>query len=265
MILARYFIGYIGLAVGGVAMKTSILKVLLVAASLGCVQIASAADVKCSFVGHISFVYDYNNALADTGITDSSTFVGYLSYDSSAASIEVTTNYTAYPGVLFEITIDGTYTTRSMNPVIQVGNDVWDGGHNVDFLNVWEREIAEIESDLPGTIDDFYLILRDNSHSAFSDRNSPVTLDSANFDERRFYIEEDTFPLGYKIEGVIDSLKPFGDSDNDGVADEWDHCPNTPEGSAVYANGCPATMGDYNNDGDVDGTDLADFAVGFGL
>lgn len=29
------------------------------------------------------------------------------------------------------------------------------------------------------------------------------------------------------------------DTDGDGVPDAWDECPNTPEGSCVYSNGCP--------------------------
>ena len=31
------------------------------------------------------------------------------------------------------------------------------------------------------------------------------------------------------------------DSDNDGVPDEWDNCPDTPENSWVDKNGCPAS------------------------
>ncbi|MCP4929984.1 MAG: carbohydrate-binding protein, partial [Gammaproteobacteria bacterium] len=40
------------------------------------------------------------------------------------------------------------------------------------------------------------------------------------------------------------------DSDNDGVIDEQDNCPNTPAGISVDVSGCPV---DVNNDADNDG------------
>jgi len=48
--------------------------------------------------------------------------------------------------------------------------------------------------------------------------------------------------------------------DSDGVPDECDVCPNTVPGSPVDQNGCPPMIpGDYDHDGDVDVSDLADF------
>ena len=32
----------------------------------------------------------------------------------------------------------------------------------------------------------------------------------------------------------------YNDSDNDGVIDQWDNCPDTPENSYVNKHGCPA-------------------------
>ena len=54
------------------------------------------------------------------------------------------------------------------------------------------------------------------------------------------------------------------DSDGDGVPDAWDECLDTPQGSAVYSNGCSSRPGDFDGDGDVDGYDLAEFADVFG-
>jgi mono/diheme cytochrome c family protein len=45
------------------------------------------------------------------------------------------------------------------------------------------------------------------------------------------------------------------DSDNDGVSDAADQCPNTPAGSAVNAQGCAASQLDSDNDGVNDAAD----------
>jgi OOP family OmpA-OmpF porin len=45
------------------------------------------------------------------------------------------------------------------------------------------------------------------------------------------------------------------DSDNDGVIDQKDLCPNTPYGTSVNADGCPMTAVDSDNDGVVDAKD----------
>jgi hypothetical protein len=37
----------------------------------------------------------------------------------------------------------------------------------------------------------------------------------------------------------VDCFCDCSDTDRDGVPDAWDECPNTPEGSCVYSNGCP--------------------------
>jgi hypothetical protein len=45
------------------------------------------------------------------------------------------------------------------------------------------------------------------------------------------------------------------DSDNDGVADDVDTCPNTPDGAAVDANGCADSQKDSDGDGLTDDVD----------
>ena len=37
------------------------------------------------------------------------------------------------------------------------------------------------------------------------------------------------------------------DTDGDGVTDDFDQCPNTPQGSSVDAYGCFTLLFDYNN------------------
>ena len=53
------------------------------------------------------------------------------------------------------------------------------------------------------------------------------------------------------------------DSDNDGVIDSLDNCPNTPAGTSVDANGCTILENDTDNDGVFDSLDLCpDTATG---
>jgi len=40
---------------------------------------------------------------------------------------------------------------------------------------------------------------------------------------------------------IVESECPIDDSDNDGVPNQWDKCPDTPADSYVDKNGCPAT------------------------
>jgi len=54
----------------------------------------------------------------------------------------------------------------------------------------------------------------------------------------------------YTFSGVI-----VGDSDNDGVADNIDLCPNTPAGTIVDATGCPSNTPDADGDGVPDSQD----------
>ena len=55
------------------------------------------------------------------------------------------------------------------------------------------------------------------------------------------------------------------DSDGDGVIDQWDGCPETPSNSYVNQSGCVRRLkGDFDDDCDVDGSDLAVFAAEFG-
>ncbi|HYO47631.1 MAG TPA: outer membrane beta-barrel protein [Gemmatimonadota bacterium] len=48
--------------------------------------------------------------------------------------------------------------------------------------------------------------------------------------------------------------EPVGDSDNDGVTDDFDRCPNTPAGTRVDSTGCPIPV-DSDNDGVPDDRD----------
>ena len=52
------------------------------------------------------------------------------------------------------------------------------------------------------------------------------------------------------------------DADGDGIPDDCDDCPDTVPNSPVDDNGCPPVIiGDFDRDGDVDGTDYDHFAV----
>jgi len=51
-----------------------------------------------------------------------------------------------------------------------------------------------------------------------------------------------------EIQELYNGNCSYTDSDNDGVIDQWDECPDTPSGSPVDKNGCPYTLGDINGD-----------------
>lgn len=55
--------------------------------------------------------------------------------------------------------------------------------------------------------------------------------------------------------GCDDDTTPPVDSDNDGVVDSVDQCPDTPEGTEVNEVGCPIEDNDSDNDGIVDSED----------
>jgi bacillopeptidase F len=56
-------------------------------------------------------------------------------------------------------------------------------------------------------------------------------------------------------DGIGDACDPLTDSDGDGVADADDSCPGTPAGSTVDANGCPVAPPDADGDGVADDAD----------
>jgi serine protease AprX len=56
-------------------------------------------------------------------------------------------------------------------------------------------------------------------------------------------------------DGIGDACDALTDSDGDGVADSEDNCPGTPAGSTVDANGCPVAPPDSDADGVADDVD----------
>lgn len=56
-------------------------------------------------------------------------------------------------------------------------------------------------------------------------------------------------------DGIGDACDPLTDSDGDGVADAADNCPGTPAGTTVDANGCPVAPPDADADGVADDVD----------
>ena len=55
--------------------------------------------------------------------------------------------------------------------------------------------------------------------------------------------------------GMADDAPVITDTDNDGVIDDNDNCPNTPAGTVVDANGCALPPADTDNDGVIDDND----------
>lgn len=76
---------------------------------------------------------------------------------------------------------------------------------------------------------------------------------------------DDEYPLAATSDNYTIIGYSILDSDEDGVIDQWDICPETPSNSYVNKRGCTQELkGDFDCDGDVDGADLAVFAGKFG-
>ena len=58
--------------------------------------------------------------------------------------------------------------------------------------------------------------------------------------------DDNLFLVILKVNGSGTVEIPCSDSDNDGVVDQWDSCPNTPLGSIITSFGCPVVLGDIS-------------------
>ena len=72
-----------------------------------------------------------------------------------------------------------------------------------------------------------------------------------------FKYYSDGVPTRWTVDSFeISATEPNEDSDNDGVLDSVDACPNTPNGETVDANGCSEAQRDDDGDGVVNGDDV---------
>ena len=72
-----------------------------------------------------------------------------------------------------------------------------------------------------------------------------------------FKYYSDGVPTRWTVDSFeISATEPNEDSDNDGVLDSIDVCPNTPSGEAVDANGCSEAQRDDDGDGVANGDDV---------
>ncbi len=245
-------------------MKTLISKALLIVLTLGLAQGVLAEEVSIHFSGHITNIQDQDNVLNGTGITTDSTFVGIIAYDSDSSPLSSTPpTYAAYSGTLLMITIHNHYHIRASPTGLEVANNMpsdsgyWDG--------ICCEAAGEITTSFPVPIEGIYFDLGASSSqppgpSALTSIGLPLKLDSNDFQDYR--IIEIYGVDNLQISGEIDTFHGQ-DSDSDGVPDSLDLCPSTPEDMPVKTNGC--VEGDYNNDGNIDGADLAEFSDRFGM
>lgn len=250
-------------------MNTLISKALVVVLILGFAQGALAEEVRFDFSGHIVEIEDSDSVLDSTGITTSSMFVGTITYDSDASPthIEEPPNVAYYPGTLLSVTIDNDYTTQSLTPEVLVVNDYPQTETTyLDLFGFGADSENGITTSLPESIDritsESWAIFQLPGPSPLANTELPLALDLNDFpDERMIEIYGIDSLL---ILGELDTLERiYPDGDSDGVPDHLDLCPSTQEGTPVKTNGC--VEGDYNNDGNIDGADLAEFSDRFGM
>ncbi len=255
-------------------MKTSILRALLIVLILFFTQGALAEEVRFVFSGHLTIIDDPHNVLDGTGITTASTFTGTITYDSDACPTYEHPEYAEYPGTLLRVTIDNNYTVQTWTPEIQVVND----GRFVappDYIDMFFcHSSGDVTTNLPADITHLVFaiskIFQPPDPSPLASCGLPLTLDLNDFPDvnpqepelQQIEIYGPDFSDSLRIGGELDTLDIL-DGDLDGVPDHLDLCPATPEGTTVKTNGC--VEGDYNNDGNIDGSDLAEFSDRFGM
>ena len=249
-------------------MKTIYTTVFISILIVGLVIDASAEIVRFDFSGTITSVDDQDNVLIGTGITAGySNFTGSIIYDSDATLISnASANEAIYPGTLYQVVIDGLYTTATSSPQIAIFNDY--PNSSTEFVDAFvcdEPNQDDISTNLPEAIEEFYIELVSFFSSGggpLPGTQLPLTLDLEGFREYRSISLNGAGSM--RIEGEIEELNRFyPDDDSDGVPNHLDLCPETPEGLKVKINGC--VEGDYDNDGDIDGGDLKEFSSKFGI
>ena len=123
---------------------------------------------------------------------------------------------------------------------------------------------ADIDQDSANTSELFDQILFNNG----SADNAIITVsfvDGLETGTLSFMLPDDPEPKAVYTFDVSGETVPFPDSDGDGVIDQWDVCPNTPPSSYVNMQGCRRRLeGDFDDDCDVDGSDLEVFSFEFG-
>ena len=125
------------------------------------------------------------------------------------------------------------------------------GTHAVDLVGIGERVSAGDELALV-----FYASHPQFPSAISRDVTIPAVVISGTAGLPLYAVDESGSALpgsGIKVLSG-EELNP-GDSDGDGVFDDQDACPNTPEGEAVNAEGCSATQIDSDEDGFNDAVD----------
>jgi hypothetical protein len=129
------------------------------------------------------------------------------------------------------------FATVTVQTKDSLGQDFNQGGASVKIFANGLKELA----------------VTDNNNGTYSATYSPTTID-----ESKVNIVF-TFSL-YSV-GALQktTLLLYRDSDNDGVADEFDTCLYTPLGAPVNAEGCAKSQTDFDNDGVFDDIDFCPF------
>lgn len=140
---------------------------------------------------------------------------------------------------------DNFCTENSITPEYQI-NGVWDSGANILTLIEGTNLILSI---LPNTTS-FTITLPNGEVKTGNFNLGPITPELAGT-----YTFSTTLGCVESLELVVNET-PVMDTDNDGILDQDDICPNTPTNEIVNSAGCAASQLDTDSDGVVNSLDI---------
>ena len=242
-------------------MKSSLLSALIIIFALGFAPNTLASEITFNISGHIT------NVSGVSEITDESTFTGTIVYNSDATVLDDSETEVEYQGTLLTVLIDGSYLIQTQEPNVSVMDDIFNSGFYFDVFRVENHSGNVIYNPFSDSLISFniqlggaYTSLGQGPLDSFLLPVSPLDISVFNYLNSLTITNGNTISIG----GTVDSIEFYiPDDDSDGVENSIDICPNTPGGIPVKPNGC--VEGDYDNDDDVDGDDLALFSERFGL
>lgn len=248
-------------------MKKRILIPAMLLASL-----AMANDYKYE----ISPMIGYNIAEGNLGIDNNGYLTGGLEFQINPENSKISPEFSLYyaPGVDYSVNGDtdivrgafnAVYTydkTDMFTPFAKVGlgietfSDNKAGNNDRLFLDTGVGAKVDFTENLALKLEAIYMLKPDSTHAGNADSNL-MTLVGLTYSfgaKAKKVVEEQAPEVVEEAVAVVVVAAPV-DSDEDGVIDSKDNCPNTPLNSNVDASGCVIVV-DADNDGVIDANDM---------